>query len=85
MQFYTKAETEKLILNRVGKIKLFNIMKFKKFKNLRIEKSKMNVFKGGTACTSTTEYTTTGYAENEQELDDDGNKIGKPKLVEFPD
>jgi len=42
----------------------------------------MNAIKGGT---STTEFTQTGYAENEQELCPDcGGTIGKPILVDMP-
>jgi hypothetical protein len=48
----------------------------------KIEKAEMSKVKGGT---STTEFTQTGIWKNEQEVDKDRNKIGKPILVEFPD
>ncbi|MDD2330255.1 MAG: hypothetical protein PHE35_05460 [Bacteroidales bacterium] len=47
----------------------------------KLEKAEMSLVKGGT---STTEFTQTGVAENEQELDKDGNKIGEPILVDMP-
>ncbi|WP_064966003.1 hypothetical protein [Tenacibaculum ovolyticum] len=56
-------------------------MKFKEFKDLELKTVESSVIKGGT---SSTEYTTIGVMENEQELDSNGKKIGKPKLINFP-
>lgn len=47
----------------------------------KLEKAEMSLVKGGT---STTEFRQTGVAENEQEIDKDGKKIGKPILIDIP-
>ncbi len=61
-------------------------MKLSKFENLEIKKNGLSNIKGGT---STTVYSTVGYAENEYE-DTNGNgeldedEVHDVKVVEFP-
>jgi hypothetical protein len=56
-------------------------MKLEKLKGAEIKKNEMISIKGGT---STTEWTQTGCAENEQQIDSKGNKIGVPVLTDMP-
>jgi hypothetical protein len=63
------------------KLKIMSKLKKLSTENVSLKKSEMATIKGGT---SETQYTQTGYAEMEQEVDSSGNKIGDPQLVDFP-
>jgi hypothetical protein len=57
-----------------------NLEKFEK-EEVKIETSEMSKLKGGT---STTEYTQVGAAEDEWELDEDGERTGYHFLIDMP-